>query len=106
MSLRQFRHYFHSLPSPNLKMDLKMDLTLTLLGSCMTYDLYSSFYMPSRNISTYVNPHRHQILLWFLAFKIDRLFALVDRVPGYTMEMYCVSCEVRTGFIYVCYVVV
>jgi hypothetical protein len=23
------------------------------------------------------------------------------RVPGYTTEMYCVSCEVRTEFIYV-----
>jgi hypothetical protein len=26
---------------------------------------------------------------------------LVVRVPGYTAEMYCVSCEVRTEFIYV-----
>jgi hypothetical protein len=26
---------------------------------------------------------------------------LVLRVPGYTTEMYCVSCEVRTEFIYV-----
>jgi hypothetical protein len=26
---------------------------------------------------------------------------LVVRVPGYTTEMYCVSCEVRTEFIYV-----
>jgi hypothetical protein len=26
---------------------------------------------------------------------------LVARVPGYTTEMYCVSCEVRTEFIYV-----
>jgi hypothetical protein len=25
----------------------------------------------------------------------------VVRVPGYTTEMYCVSCEVRTEFIYV-----
>jgi hypothetical protein len=31
----------------------------------------------------------------------DRLFDLVVRVPGYRMEMYCVSCEVRTEFIYV-----
>jgi hypothetical protein len=29
----------------------------------------------------------------------DRLCGLVARVPGYTTEMYCVSCEVRTGFI-------
>jgi hypothetical protein len=32
---------------------------------------------------------------------IDRLYGLVVRVPGYRTEMYCVSCEVRTGFIYV-----
>jgi hypothetical protein len=31
----------------------------------------------------------------------DRLCDLVVRVPGYTTEMYCASCEVRTGFIYV-----
>jgi hypothetical protein len=31
----------------------------------------------------------------------DRLCSLVVRVPGYTTEMYCVSCEVRTEFIYV-----
>jgi hypothetical protein len=27
----------------------------------------------------------------------------VFRVPGYRTEMYCVSCEVQTGFIYVMY---
>jgi hypothetical protein len=32
---------------------------------------------------------------------IDRLCGLVLRVPGYTTEMYCASCEVRTEFIYV-----
>jgi hypothetical protein len=32
----------------------------------------------------------------------DRLCGLVVRVPGYTTDMYCVSCEVRTEFI--CYV--
>jgi hypothetical protein len=31
----------------------------------------------------------------------DRLYGLVVRVPGYTTEMFCVSCEVRTEFIYV-----
>jgi hypothetical protein len=31
----------------------------------------------------------------------DRLFGLVVRVPGDTTEMYCVSCEIRTEFIYV-----
>jgi hypothetical protein len=31
----------------------------------------------------------------------DRLCGLEIRVPGYIMEMYCASCEVRTEFIYV-----
>jgi hypothetical protein len=31
----------------------------------------------------------------------DCLCGLVARVPCYTTEMYCVSCEVRTEFIYV-----
>jgi hypothetical protein len=33
----------------------------------------------------------------------DRLWGLVVRVPGYTTEMYCVSCEVRIEFV-LCYV--
>jgi hypothetical protein len=33
--------------------------------------------------------------------EFDRLCGLVVRVPGYTTEMYCVSCEGRTEFIYV-----
>jgi hypothetical protein len=32
---------------------------------------------------------------------MDRLCGLVVRVPGYTTEMYCASCEVRTEFIYI-----
>jgi hypothetical protein len=32
--------------------------------------------------------------------KVDPLFGLVVRVPGYTTEMYCASCEVRTELIY------
>jgi hypothetical protein len=36
-----------------------------------------------------------------LRVSIDRLCDLVVRVPGYTTEMYCASCEVRTEFIYV-----
>jgi hypothetical protein len=31
----------------------------------------------------------------------DRLCGLVVRAPGYTTEIYCVCCEVRTEFIYV-----
>jgi hypothetical protein len=34
---------------------------------------------------------------------MDRLCGLVVRVPGYTTEIYCDSCEVRTEFIYVMY---
>jgi hypothetical protein len=34
-------------------------------------------------------------------YVVDRLCGLVVRVPGYTTEMYCASCEVRTEFIYV-----
>jgi hypothetical protein len=33
--------------------------------------------------------------------KVDRLCGLVARVPGYKTELYCVSCEVLTEFIYV-----
>jgi hypothetical protein len=35
------------------------------------------------------------------AYGYDRLCGLEVRVLGYTTEMYCVSCEVRTEFIYV-----
>jgi hypothetical protein len=43
----------------------------------------------------------------FLQFKLFDIavsiigIGLVVRVPGYTTEMYCVSCEVRSEFIYV-----
>jgi hypothetical protein len=33
--------------------------------------------------------------------KVNSLSGLVVRDPGYTMEMYCASCEVQTEFIYV-----
>jgi hypothetical protein len=36
-----------------------------------------------------------------LSFKFDCLCGLAVRVHGYTTEMYCASCEVRTEFIYV-----
>jgi hypothetical protein len=36
---------------------------------------------------------------------MDRLCGQVVSVPGYTTEMYCASCEVRTEFIHcICYV--
>jgi hypothetical protein len=40
------------------------------------------------------------LCVWICA---DRLCGLVVRVPDYTTEMYCASCEVRTEFIYVMY---
>jgi hypothetical protein len=40
-------------------------------------------------------------LLYVYCLLSGRLCGLVVRVPGYTTEMYCVSCEVRTEFIYV-----
>jgi hypothetical protein len=42
-----------------------------------------------------------RINIYYVGFEVDRLCGLVVRVPGYTTEMYCVSCEVRTEFIYV-----
>jgi hypothetical protein len=33
--------------------------------------------------------------------KGDRVCGLVARVPGYITEMYCVSCELRTEFMYI-----
>jgi hypothetical protein len=36
--------------------------------------------------------------------KVDRLCGLAVRVPGYRKEMYCVSCELRTEYIYIYYV--
>jgi hypothetical protein len=40
-------------------------------------------------------------LFRFIVVTLDRLCGLVVRVPVYTTEMYCASCEVRTEFIYV-----
>jgi hypothetical protein len=42
-------------------------------------------------------PVRYELILCMLC----RRSGLVVRVPGYRTEMYCVSCEVRTEFIYV-----
>jgi hypothetical protein len=50
----------------------------------------------------------YQNFLFYVYFRFllqssqaDCLCGLEVRVPGYRMEMYCVSCEVRTEFIYV-----
>jgi hypothetical protein len=41
----------------------------------------------------------HYFVLYYI--QIDHLCGLVVRVPSYITKMYCVSCEVRTEFIYV-----
>jgi hypothetical protein len=48
-----------------------------------------------------VLPVRYEMNLYVMQKKVDHLCGLVVRVPIYTTEMYCVSCEVRTEFIYV-----
>jgi hypothetical protein len=48
-----------------------------------------------------VLPMRYELNLYVMEKKVDRLCGLLVRVPGYTTETYCVSCEVRTDFI--CY---
>jgi hypothetical protein len=47
-----------------------------------------------------VFPMRYERNLYMYK-KVDCLCGLVIGVPGYRTEMYCVSCEVRTEFIYV-----
>jgi hypothetical protein len=41
---------------------------------------------------------RYELNLYVMYKKVDRLYFLVVRVPGYRTEMYCVSCDVRTEF--------
>jgi hypothetical protein len=48
-----------------------------------------------------VFPVRYELNLYVMQKKGDRLCGLVVRVPGCRMEIYCVSCEVQTEFIYV-----
>jgi hypothetical protein len=63
------------------------------------------YFRPPYNIgsvSHYPPPPKKILYLSLsLSLSVDRLCGLVVRVPGYTMEMYCASCEVRTEFIYV-----
>jgi hypothetical protein len=49
-----------------------------------------------------VFPVRYELNLYMLCRRRkDDLCGLVVRVPGYTTEMHCASCEVRTEFMYV-----
>jgi hypothetical protein len=50
-----------------------------------------------------VFPVRYELNLYVMWKKVDRLCGPVGRVPGYRTELYCVSCEVRTEFIRICY---
>jgi hypothetical protein len=57
------------------------------------------------NICAVFWSYTHHILVYLnikLQYNIvlDCLCGLVDRVLGYRTEMYCVSCEVRTEFVY------
>jgi hypothetical protein len=45
--------------------------------------------------------HDSHKMLQEVSTNLEKVCGLVVRVPGYTTEMYCVSCEVRTEFIYV-----
>jgi hypothetical protein len=49
-----------------------------------------------------VFPVRYEQKLYVMLKKGDRLCGLVVRVPGSRTEMYCVSCEARTEFVYLC----
>jgi hypothetical protein len=48
-----------------------------------------------------VFPIRYELNLYVMLKKVDRLCDLVVSVPGYRTKIYCVSCEVRTEFMYV-----
>jgi hypothetical protein len=57
----------------------------------------------SRSVATFHNAESLclQVECYTIRKSFDRLCDLVVRVPGYITKMYCVSCEVRTEFIYV-----
>jgi hypothetical protein len=47
-----------------------------------------------------VLPVRYELNSYVMQKKVDHLCGLLVRVPGYRMEMYCVSCGVPTEVIY------
>jgi hypothetical protein len=82
---------------------LNVDGLLDYAGSCLRLQTADSPYRFLRESRTKLCNWFQRfmyILIWFSIF-FDRLCGLVVRVPGYRAEMYCVSCEVRTEFIYV-----
>jgi hypothetical protein len=56
---------------------------------------FSRAYGPPRPVTDLILP------FIYTDMQLNRLYGLVVRVPGFTTEMYCVSCEVRTEFMYV-----
>jgi hypothetical protein len=53
----------------------------------------------TRNVEVFGSNHVKDPNIFYTY--IHRLCGLVVRVPGYSREMYCVSCEVGTEFTYV-----
>jgi hypothetical protein len=73
-------------PLINVSLQLRSNVTCYILRiTCDIYNNNNAYYNIIYNNITYNN---------------DRLCGLVARVPGYTTEMYCVSCEARTEFVY------
>jgi hypothetical protein len=64
-------------------------------GTMSAQEIMQNYY--EKNISELILNYNR------LDYLNDHLCGLVIKVPGYTKEMYCVSCEVRTQFIYVMY---
>jgi hypothetical protein len=61
-------------------------------------EMLSAFNQP---VDIVINQSTHESVSKATSISInERLCALVVRVPGYTTEMYCASCEERTEFIY------
>jgi hypothetical protein len=70
-------------------------------GSWNIINLYIYIYKPYFGIYYFVYVLTFMLYNFEYTYTDDRLCGLVVRVPGYTTEKYCASCEVRTEFIYV-----
>jgi hypothetical protein len=94
--LRFLRCFLSQSPSSKSRSSI-MDLEMWFISIYMQVSsLFLPFVSSSSSTSRVTKPHI--FLKHFL-----RLYCLVIRVPGYRTEMCCVSCEVRTEFIYVMY---
>jgi hypothetical protein len=105
-------HYCHSTITVTAPCHSTITVTAPLLSQqhyCHRDGIYAQ-YVHCRVLSTPVNTYSSGLLpvtvttvrcLHYVWPSFGRLCGRVVRVPGYTTEMYCVSCEVRTEFIYV-----